>query len=202
MKVLRGKSIYLPAYFEDSNNDPVTGATTVKFHWRSTDDVDGATDLAMTAELGGGWYNYLYTDTCYKPIIYWATLTSYKNFPGGIVELQNLVYSSSSVLKINTTTEQTLFYLNPVTSSQRWIIRGIMLDLVNLTKDTIINVKERIDGTNARNIASINWNSTMNDGVYIGELYTSNYVYITAQSLVLEGATRVIPYQYHFEILP
>ena len=84
MKLLKGNSTYLIAYFEDSNNDPVTGQNAnITFSYRYTDDSGGATAQASTHELGGGWYAYLYTDTTRLDMVWWANYSGGKDFPGG-----------------------------------------------------------------------------------------------------------------------
>ena len=201
MKVLRNGSIYLPAYFEDANNDPVTGATAVKFHLRTTDDAAGATNLSMTAELGGGWYSYLYTDSQNKPIVYWASLSGYKNFPGGIVELSDVVFSGATKSYSSSTAEQAIVTFGFADFGWKVAFKNMKLDLSNLTKDTIISVREAIDGTNYRIIDSVRWNTSMEPGVVIGGFYTSRNISFYAQSIEAEGATRSIPYRYAYEIL-
>lgn len=203
MKMVKGGDIFLPAYFEDSNNDPVTGAVAnVKFHWRSIDDNYGGTDLAATAELGGGWYNYVLTDTSGVSFVYWATLTSYKNFPGGVVEVDNINTSAGTFTHTSGTSESSaLFSYNPLATGKYAYIRGVFLDMTACTQDTIIRIKQRIR-SNVRTVDSVYWNSSMDAGVVMGEMFTYDWVQITLQSLTAEGASRSVPYVIHYEELP
>lgn len=79
--------------------------------------------------------------------------------------------------------------------TSRTKINNIYLDLVNLTQNCTIRVKSKIDGTNYREIDSLDWTTADRDGVIISELVSDVDVKITLQSAVAEGASRNIPYR-------
>lgn len=87
-KCVNGTSYVLKGYFENSNNDPVTGKTLseVKFDL-FYDDGTSSTGNNATAEMGQGWYRYSYTSNGKAGV--WVvrdSTGSYKNFPGGLLE--------------------------------------------------------------------------------------------------------------------
>lgn len=93
--------------------------------------------------------------------------------------------------------EQTAITLTP---SQNILVKGVWLDLVNLTQDITIRVKYQIDGTNARTFQSNLWTTGMEDGVLIeGELPIDDTLTVTLQSSVTEGVSRNIPYEIWWE---
>lgn len=84
--------------------------------------------------------------------------------------------------------------------TQNNIVKGIWLDLVNLTQNATIRAQYQIDGTNYRTFQVINWTTGMEDGVLVeGELPVNDNVRITIQSVVAEGVSRNIPYQLWYE---
>lgn len=86
-----------------------------------------------------------------------------------------------------------------LTSTQNNIIKGIWLDLNELTQNATIRVKYMIDGTTYRTFDTINWTTGMDDGVLIeGEIPIDDDFKVTLQSIVTEGATRSVPYEYWY----
>lgn len=95
--------------------------------------------------------------------------------------------------------EQTALTFTPTANN---IVKGIWLDLTNLTQSCIIRVKYQIDGTNFRVFQSIDWNTSMDDGVLIdGDIpvAASKSLRITVQSGTTEGTSRNIPIEYWTE---
>jgi len=194
MKLLRGGTAYLPAYFEDSSNTPLTGeVANITYGYRYLDDLGGATGVSATKELGGGWYSLSYTDTTAKDFVYWAEHTTAKGFAGGIVEIDNIRVITSTAVLPATATETSLYSYH---TSELKAFRGIRLDMTNVTGETTIRVKEIIDGVydNFRTIDSVVWDSSMDPGIPIAEFVTDKYVTISAQSSVAEATSRNIPY--------
>ena len=94
------------------------------------------------------------------------------------------------------TTEQDVFEL---TSTQNNVIKGVWLDLNELTQNMKIRAKYKIDGTTYRTFQTINWTTGMDDGVLIeGEMPIDDDFKVTLQSTVTEGATRSVPYEYWY----
>lgn len=204
MKLIRGGSLYLPAYFEDSSNDPLTGESlsNIQFGARYLDNSGGATSLTADVELGAGWYAYYYTDVSGKSLVYWAEHQpgTYKGFPGGIVEIVNVLFAQSTYNHPDSTGQQPAINITATVPS---VVRGMRFDMNVVTQDTVIRIKECINGTTTdfRTIDSITWTTSMDPGVPISQFYTQDYVRVTFESLTAEGAARNIPYVYIVETL-
>ena len=201
MKFMPGQTIYLTAYFEDSDNDPLTGeAANITFSARYTDDSAAPfTAQAATNELGGGWYNYSYTaGTTAKNFIWWAEHTTEKGFPGGLAEAILIAYTNATHSHSAGTTEQVVFSSSNL---NKRAFRGIRLDMNGLANETTVRIKEIIDhGTsNYRVIDSLVWDATMDPGVAIGDIYTNNYIRVTLQSSTAESGAVNVPYTYVLE---
>jgi len=202
MKLRKGGTISLPAFFQTASGDPVTGKTLseVLFDIDYTDGTTPSEGNSATRELGDGWYAYDYTDTNGKDFIYIArdSTGTYKNFPGGYVEIINIEAGSGTHTHADSTAEQTV---KEFTITQLEVIRGFKLDLVNLTQSVTIKIYCKIDGTNYREIDSLDWTTSDRDGVIIGDIYSDKDVKITLTSSALEGASRDVPYNYVEEVL-
>jgi len=95
------------------------------------------------------------------------------------------------------TSEQTVF---TITSTNINLVKGIWLDMSNLTKNMVIRVKYQIDGSSYRTFQTINWTTGMDDGVVInGDLPIDDNFRLTLQSTVAEGASRDVNYEYFTE---
>lgn len=95
------------------------------------------------------------------------------------------------------TTEQNVV---SITSTTNNLIKGVWLDLVNLTQNTTIRIQYAIDGMNYRTAQSIDWTTGMDDGVFIDGNFPINRGFrVTLQSSTAEGASRNVPYQYWIE---
>ena len=134
MKLLKGGTISLPVYIEDSNNDPVTGyeanvRVDINFTDNSTPDADNIPTGADGGELDDGWYYYNYTDTTGVDFIYVGrdATTNHKNFPGGLVEIVNEYDTSGTHTHAMNELEQELF--EKTTSSGLKRFKGIWIDL-------------------------------------------------------------------------
>ena len=203
MKMLKGSTISLPAYLEDSNNNPADSQTLTDVRFDINFIEDGTEDADHPADRNckDGWYAYDYTDTTGKNFIYIVRDQNgtLKNFPGGFVEIIQVEDTSGTHTHADLTTEQTVLTIS--ISSGIKVIRSLRLDLYNLTQTTTIRVKEKIDGTNHRTIDSLVWDTTMDKGVPIIDFYASKDIQVTLQSSVAEGASRSVPYRYKLETL-
>ena len=202
MKLIKGGTKELPAFFQDASGDPITGKTLseVLFDIDYIDGTSPSAGNAATREIGDGWYCYDYTDSNGKDFIYIArdSTATYKNFPGGIVEIVKAESGSGTHAHADNTDEQTVkeFALTVLTN-----IKGFRLDLSNLTQSATVRIYEKIDGTNYREIDSLEWTTADRDGVAIGEIESDKYVKVTLQSGTGEGASRNVPYRYTQEVL-
>jgi len=82
-----------------------------------------------------------------------------------------------------------------LTIASRTKINNICLDLTTLTQNCTIRVKAKVDGTNYREIDSLDWTTADRDGVIISEFVSDVDVKISIQSAISEGASRNIPYR-------
>jgi len=96
--------------------------------------------------------------------------------------------------------EQTVYELVS-TKSRGKILRGIFLDLTNMTQNGTVNVYYKIDGTNYRLIKSIPFTHGVSlDGVHIDLSFAFNHsLKITYTEESNEGAVRAIPYNFGYE---
>lgn len=102
-----------------------------------------------------------------------------------------------SYSQTNDTNEQTVF-----TSTQtRPRVVMVYLDLTNLTQNSTIRIKVRVDGTNFRTLDSNDGRypyaftvASDDDGCVLGPLYVVDQVRVTVQAGGVEGAARAIPY--------
>jgi len=92
----------------------------------------------------------------------------------------------------NDTVENTAITL---TITTRRYVDNIYLDLVNLTQNCTIRIKNEIDGANARTVDTITWTTADDDGVIIAGFATDTDTTVTIQSAVAQGAIKAIPYR-------
>lgn len=88
--------------------------------------------------------------------------------------------------------EQTALTYSPIANN---IVKGIWLDLTNLTQSATIRVKYQIDGTNYRTFETTAWTTADDDGVLIGQdspIAANKSLRVTLQSGTTEGTTRNI----------
>ncbi|MBA7675474.1 hypothetical protein ES703_83709 [subsurface metagenome] len=89
--------------------------------------------------------------------------------------------------------EQAVF---TITTTTRKKLHGFFLDFVNLTQDSTVRVKVKIDGTNYRTIESLPWSTSDDEGVYFAKPIAINSdLQVTMQEAVDEGADRNVPYR-------
>jgi len=99
---------------------------------------------------------------------------------------------------LDTGGEQTV-YEN--TNTNRKIIRGVFLDLVNMTQNGTVKVYCKIDGTNYREFYSKDFTvATDSDGLHIDlNFMVIHSLKITYTEQSNEGAARAIPYIFSYE---
>jgi len=88
-----------------------------------------------------------------------------------------------------------------ITVSAKTKLQSIFLDLVNLTKGCTLRLYHKIDGTNYREIDSLDWDTGMRDGVEILACMVDHDVKVTIQSNEAEGSARDIPYTVNKEAM-
>jgi len=100
----------------------------------------------------------------------------------------------------NNTNEQTVF---ENTDAVDCIVPGVSIDVSGLAKNTTLRLYHKIDGTNYRLLGSWEWNSGMDDGIYIqGPFIFYNDFKLTMQSGATEGGVVNCPYYYIATGLP
>lgn len=82
-----------------------------------------------------------------------------------------------------------------ITITEKSYIAAMVLDFSNLTKNTTVRLKQKVDGTNYITIDTRNWNPSGDPGVPIAGLSSDVDVKVTIQSSLAEGASRDIPYR-------
>lgn len=94
---------------------------------------------------------------------------------------------------LNNVNEQDVVVLSP---TKRYVIWGVLLDLVNITQTGVIRFYSMIDGVNYREIDAMPYDSAVDsDGVFWDQTVGATDPFkVTYQSNVLEGAPRNIPY--------
>jgi hypothetical protein len=60
-------------------------------------------------------------------------------------------------------------------------VGGIWLDMTNVTEDTTIRIKHKIDGANYRTFTTLSWLTTDDDGVLVGPFTAYRDIQITLQ---------------------
>ncbi len=96
------------------------------------------------------------------------------------------------------TAENDILTFTPSSSTN--IIKGIWLDLVNLTQSVTIRLYYRIDATTERLFQTITWTTAQDDGVLIeGDIPVYSRLRLTIQSGTAEAATRSVPYELFFQ---
>lgn len=78
----------------------------------------------------------------------------------------------------NSAAEQTVV---TVGISTRSLVGGIWLDMVNVTQDTTIRIKHKIDGANYRTFTTLSWLTTDDDGVLVGPFTAYRDIQISLQ---------------------
>jgi len=197
VQVLRSSSITLTAYLEDLNNNPKTSYNAnVRFVMREVDGSYSKT-AASSRELGNGWYAYDFTASSTDFIFHaYDNLSAVKTFPGGHVEVINILDYNGTATHSSSYTEQIVFC---AAATGMHKMHDIRLDLSNLTKRTLVRVHEKIDGANYMVVDSIIWDTNMNDGVAIGSFLFNKNIKVSLTSYILEGAQRSVPYRYKVE---
>ena len=101
---------------------------------------------------------------------------------------------------LNNVLEQDVVILTP---TKRFVIFGVLLDFVNITKTGVIRFYSIIDGVNYREIDGMPYDSAVDsDGVFWDQVVGSTDPFkITYQSDVLEGGSRSIPYSITYGLL-
>jgi hypothetical protein len=188
-------------YIEDSNNDPKTGiADDVVVDIDFTDGTTpNPTNAAVTRELGDGWYSYDYTDTTGKDFIYVGrdSTTTWKGFPGGLVEIVNEYSTSGSYEHARNTDVQEVFEVTTSSGLKRF--KGIWLDLYEITQNLTIRVGKKVNGTDYR-YTSYNWVTTDDNLFYIAPFDTTVDVRVTMQSATAETVeAKTVYYIYYIE---
>jgi hypothetical protein len=78
----------------------------------------------------------------------------------------------------NNAAEQTLASIAVAARSK---VGGIWLDMTNVTEDTTIRIKHKIDGANYRTFTALSWLTTDDDGVLVGPFTAYRDIQITLQ---------------------
>jgi len=94
------------------------------------------------------------------------------------------------------TSEQTVV---EVALTKRRKVWSILLDLVNLTKSATVRVYTKVVGASWTPLDSLDWNTSMNDGVLFNAVVLDQDFKVTLQSVEAEGASRDITYKVNME---
>jgi len=212
MRVLQGQTISLPGYFEDANNNPIIGKTLseCKFDIFGLDTGYSSIGNNATGEEGQGWYSYNWTCPEISMVTggHWYiyvmrdSTAALKNFPGGLIEAIGILkYDITFALQPNTSAQNFAFPIPGETNIPIYY-HSMYIDMVNITKDTVIRISCKIDGTNSRTIDSISWNTQMEQGVPISSFMAQGFIGVSFQSLEAEPTAKNIPIRFLYEIYP
>lgn len=199
MRAQPGDVISLPAYIETADGVPVTGENAnVLFDINYLDGTAPSSGNASTREIGDGWYVYDYTVSLGKSFVYIARHTSYKNFPGGVVEVSRATVDANiaSHSHANNTDEQDMLDL-VIAGNNNAYIPVIYVNLENLTQDATIRVYSLVYNAEEL-IETIAWTTADPDVVKITNHICTGAVgfRLTLQSGTVEGAGRIVGLTY------
>jgi len=106
--------------------------------------------------------------------------------------------ADSTFTLANSISEQDVVELTLTTRTK---IHTLDLDVNALTKATTFRIYKKVDNTNYRLADTLNWDTVDSDVIELGGLVYNASIKITAQSAILEGATRDIPIKYISEAM-
>jgi len=206
MRIRKGDTASLPAYFETSSGVPLTTSelslANCLFDINYTDGTTPSAGNAATRYLGDGWYAYDFTDTENKDFIYIArdNTATYSNFPGGLVEIKDVETVDGFHTQVNNTDEQTVF-VEIIGDSTTF--HSIFLNLYNLSNNTDILVYMDTGALADYEIFySKTWTSS-DDAMVLIPAFTvgTANVKVTLTSSSGEGSDLAVPYSYTIEVL-